>query len=505
MKTISKIHIVLLLFVSAIWFQGCTSLDEEVYSSIPADSFFTNEEEVIMNVGRAYTHLYSYIDHFSLWSACLIASDEAICPYRETNLWWDNGVWVNLHRHIFSSQYGNTQNCWSFIFDGVTLCNQILYQLDESPVDFPTKKNLVAEVKILRAWLYFHALDIFGNVPLATDFKQQDLPDQVGRPELFKFVETETQENLPLLDDVPTSQNYGRVTKAMAYTMLAKLYLNAQEWIGTPMWQQASDACDKIIGFNHFILEPDYFANFKVSNEGSKENIFVMALDDIYTSWRMKFHQLTLHTLSQQTFGIVDFCWDGFCATEAHYKLYAENDVRRKSWLEGPQYDLAGNPLMLSPTRQLTYRPEVKALYNEYDPALLDDGVRFAKYEYENGLMNGMSNDFVFYRYADVLLMKGEALVRMGKASEALPYFNLVRQRAGATLYTEQDLTLDEILDERSRELAWEGLRRQDLIRFNKWNDAWFEKEAKESYTKLFPIPYWAMDTNSKLKQNPGY
>ena len=147
----------------------------------------------------------------------------------------------------------------------------------------------------------------------------------------------------------------------------------------------------------------------------------------------------------------------------------------------------------------------MKALYNEYDPALLDDGVRFAKYEYENGLMNGMSNDFVFYRYADVLLMKGEALVRMGNVAEAVPYFNQVRQRAGVTLYTEQDITLNEILDERSRELAWEGFRRQDLIRFNKWNEAWFEKEAKESYTKLFPIPYWAMDTNNKLKQNPGY
>ncbi|MDR1937464.1 MAG: RagB/SusD family nutrient uptake outer membrane protein [Tannerellaceae bacterium] len=503
MKAIYKIH--LFIFVSALFCQSCTNLDEEVYSSIPADQFFRNEEEVIMNVGRAYTHLYSYIGHFSLWSAILISSDEAICPYRETNLWWDNGVWVNLHRHNFSSQYGNTENCWSFIFDGITLCNQILYQLDMSNVDFQTKPNLISEVKILRAWLYFHALDIFGNVPLSIDFAQQELPEQVSRTELFNFIDKEINENVALLDKFPTSNNYGRVTQSMAYTVQAKLYLNAEEWIGKEMWNETIESCDKIIAFNNFILEPDFFANFRINNEGSKENIFVMSLDDIYTSWRMIFHQLTLHTLSQQTFGIVDFCWDGFCAMEDHYKLYSESDVRRRGWLEGPQFDAAGNPLMLSPTRQLTYRPNVKALYNEYDPALLDDGVRFAKYEFESGLMNGMSNDFVFFRYADILLMKAEALVRLGKTTESLPYLNQVRTRAEATLYTEKDVTLTEILDERSRELAWEGFRRQDLIRFGKWNDAWFDKEAKDNYTKLFPIPYWAMDTNSKLKQNPGY
>lgn len=504
MKTINKIQL-LCLSVGCLFIQSCTNLDEKVYSSIPADEFFKNENEVIMNVGRAYTHLTSYINHWNVWGTLVISSDEGMCPYRETNLWWDNGVWIDLHRHNFHSQSGNLNNCWSFIFDGVTLCNQILYQLDESPVDFPTKKNLLAEVKTLRAWLYLNAIDLYGNVPLAIDFKQKELPDQVGRSVLFDFIESEIKGNVDLLDDVPTSSNYGRVTKAMAYTMLSKLYLNAKEWTGKEMWQEASDACDKIIGFNKLILEPDCSANFKVQNEGSRENIFVMSIDNIYTRGAMVFHQMCLHTLSQQTFGIIDFCWDGFCAMEDHYKLYDEMDARRKFWLEGPQFDAAGNPLMLAPNRQLTYRPYVKALYNEHDPALLDDGVRFAKYEYESGLMNGMNNDYVFYRYADVLLMKGEALVRLGRTSESLLYFNQVRERAGASIYAEKDITLDEILEERSRELAWEGCRRQDLIRFGKWNQSWYEKEAKGEHTKLFPIPYWAIDTNSKLIQNPGY
>ena len=503
MKTLHKIHILVILFF-CVFAQSCTNLDEKIYSTVPADEFFKNEDEMIMNVGRAYTHLTSYLSPF-IWGSLLICTDEAICPYRETNLWWDNGVWVALHKHNFNPQLGNLNDCWSFIFDGITLCNQILYQMDESSVDFPTKKNLAAEVKILRAWLYLNAIDWYGNVPLSIDFIEKDLPNQVGRLEVFNFIESEINENVSFLDEVPTSKNYGRVTQAMAYTMLAKLYLNAKEWIGNDMWKETSEACDKVINFNKLSLESDYFANFKVNSEGSKENIFVMPINNIYAPFTMKFHQLSLHTLSQKTFGIVDFCWDGFCGMEDNYNLYTSNDVRKKSWLEGPQYDVAGNPLMLSPTRQLNYRPHVKALYNEYDPALLDDGVRFAKYEYESGLMNGMNNDFVFYRYADVLLMKGEALVRQGKTSEALSYFNQVRERAGVPLYQEKDLTLNEILNERSRELAWEGFRRQDLIRFGKWTQPWYEKETSGDFTKLLPIPYWAIDTNSKLKQNPGY
>ena len=504
----SIISIILIIFIGT-QFQSCTNLDETTYSSITTDNFFKNEEEVVMNVGRAYAYLVQYTHYFNIWGALLISSDEAICPYRETNLWWDNGVWVDLHRHNFSPTLDNTNTAWSFIFEGVSLCNQIIYQLQESKVDFETKPNLMAEVKVLRAWFYLNAVDLFGNVPLSTDFANTELPKQSTRKEVFDFVESEIKANVDLLDKAPTSQNYGRATQAMAYTILAKLYINAKEWTGTAMWQETIDACDKVIGFGTLSLEPDYFDNFTVNNQGSSENIFVILYDNVYTSkeWdsTLKFHQYTLHTLSQQTFNIVDFCWDGFCATEDFYNSFSDNDKRKKMWLVGPQYSATGQPLMLSSTRQLNYRPKVKSLYNPQDPALLDDGARFAKYEFESGLSGSMSNDYVVYRYADILMMKGEALVRLGKADEALPFFNTVRERAGLSDYKSSDLTLSEILAERGREFAWEGLRRQDLIRFGKWNDAWFEKSADSEHTKLFPIPYWALDTNPNLVQNPEY
>ncbi len=136
---------------------------------------------------------------------------------------------------------------------------------------------------------------------------------------------------------------------------------------------------------------------------------------------------------------------------------------------------------------------------------LVREGVRLCKYEYEDGLMGSMSNDYVIYRYADVLMMEGECLVRFGKVDEALPLFNEVRRRAGVPEYTAAELTLDEILAERGREFAFEGLRRQDQIRFGTYLGSWDFKEPSDETRKLFPIPSWVMAANPTLVQNPGY
>lgn len=486
-------------------FQSCTNLDEDVYSYIQTDDFFKNEQEMVMNIGRIYDYMKQYTHYFNMWGALTISADEAICPFREGNLWWDNGVWIDLHSHNFHSHVNN--NAWDFIFGGVALCNQILYMIEESPVDFASKPNLIAEVKVMRAWFYMNGIDLFGNIPFTDNFKDEGLPPQKDRQFLFPWIEKELKENVEALPAIPATSNYGRPTQAMAYTVLAKLYINAEEWIGKEMWQETVDVCAKVRKLG-MTLESDYFANFKVNNENSKENIMVVVYDNVQTSgdwtYNFKLHQETLYTLSQQTFGIVDFCWDGFCVTESLYNSYDENDVRRKSWLAGPQYDKSGNPLMYR-GEPFSYNVSVTSLYDPQNPAKTEDGARCAKYEYEDGLQGSMSNDFVIYRYADVLMMEGEALVRMGKATEAFPLFNEVRRRAGVAEYTASQLTLDEILAERGREFAWEGLRRQDQIRFGTWGKAWDFKEPSEDYKKLFPIPYWALLSNPTLQQEPGY
>lgn len=496
---------------------SCTDLDEEIYSSISADQFFNNEREMIMNAGRAYAHLRGGTT--SLWGEFgvkTVSSDEAIIPFRETNLWWDGGVWIDLHRHNFSSQNPIINDAWNLIFNGISICNQIIYQNNESPVDFDGKDRITAEIILLRAYLYYIGLDMFGNIPISTDFLDTSLPIQSNRKQVFDFIESEILSVIDLVDPYPTQSNYGRTNQAMGYALLAQMYLNAQEWIGESKWQQAIDAADMVINMGHFALADNYFSNFEPQNQNSPENIFVVPYDrTMTTGWYNNFimHCFTLHTLSQQTFGIIEFTWDGICAMEEFYYLYDENDKRINSWLEGPQFSMSGEPLMLSPTRQLTYRPYVHSLHEPSDPALLDDGVRFQKYMYEPGILpnQSMSNDWVVFRYADVLMVKAEALMRQngGAATqEAVDIVNMIRARSfedDSHEYTTATLTMEEMLNEMGREFAWENRRRRDLIRFGEWTKPWFEKPAGGDHLKLFPIPIRALDVNPNLSQNPGY
>lgn len=511
MKRIYNIVASLILSVGLF---SCTDLDEQIYSQLPADGFFVDEESLLKNVGRAYAWLSSdswsngYLQHMGVWMNDMVTTDECIIPYREGGLWWDNGVWVQDHQHTWDYTHDGVWRTYSFVMDGVTRCNQILFQIKESKVEFDGMDKLIAEVKMVRAYLYLKGIDWFRNLPLVTDFEDTELPSQVSPQTLFDFIEKEIKDNVQFLEDAPTSENYGRVTKAAAYTMLAKLYLNSEIWTGKAMWSEASAACDEVMKFSTLELEDDYFANFSVHNESSKEIIWAIPLEASITN-TFPLHNITLQTLSQQTFNIKNFCWDGACGMEWLWNSYEENDKRRNSWLEGPQYAKDGTPLMVSPGRQLNYTPYVGPIYNQTDPALLDSGVRMCKWEYEDGLsFQAMSNDFPIYRLADVYLMKAECLMRMNSGvadKEALSYAKKVRDRAGASDYDAGSLTLDELLRERARELCWEGHRRQDQVRFGTYSKPWDNKTNTDEYRDIYPIPKKAMTTNTKLEQNPGY
>jgi hypothetical protein len=506
--------IIIIVFTLSIF--GCTNLDETIYSSIPSDKFFQNEEEFLMSAGRVYSHLLGYTHYYNIWGTITVSTDEALSPLREFNQWDDGGVWRDLHAHTFTPEHDNIRQTWEFLFTGVSLCNQILYEFQQATLDFPVKNNMIAEIKVMRAWFYFNAMDLFGNIPLSTDFADVSVPEQKTRAQIFAFIEQELTENAGKLPNSPTA-SYGRATKPFAYTILAKMYLNHEKWFGTAKWQETINACDSVINLQTLQLEGDYFTNFKVNNQSSRENIFAIVYDKIYANggsggsgWarKFRFHQLTLHWESTRTFGIIDESWNGFCASQSFFGTYdLANDNRSKTWLHGPQLDAAGNPLLWYGT-QVDYTPVINSLFNAANPARHYQGVRFAKYEYENGLQGEcMSNDYVVYRYADILMMKGEALVRQGYANLALPLFNEVRQRTGLPDYnTGGELTLDEIYAERGREFAWEGSRRQDMIRFGKWTAARdFKASEIDNHTELFPIPARARITNGTLDQNPGY
>jgi hypothetical protein len=153
-------------------------------------------------------------------------------------------------------------------------------------MDEETKARTLAELRVLRASYYYLLLDIYGNVPIVTDFDVPEgfVPEQSTRQEVYDFVVTEITENIELLTEVNDQSMYGRFNKWAAYTLLAKIYLNAGVYTGTTRWDECIEACDKVIDFGGYILEPDQKNVFVTENQNSKEIIFGLAIDDNYTT-----------------------------------------------------------------------------------------------------------------------------------------------------------------------------------------------------------------------------
>jgi hypothetical protein len=484
---------------------SCTNLEEDVYSDIPIDDFFQSEKEVLMNAGRAYTKLQRFPEEFSLWTLVEMASDEMVAPGRDDGWVWDNGRWHELHTHNVSSINKILTYAWNYVFEGISACNEIIYETEGTDITFPEKDRVVCEIKVLRAYFYYLAMDNWGNVPFTIDFTEKELPQQKDRKYVFDYIENEVLANIDKLQAEPTSSYYGRVTQGVAYTLLAKLYLNAQEWIGEDRYQMAVDACDKVITIGGYGIEDDYFANFKVYNEGSVENIFVIPMHMVYTKDRFYWYTLTLNDASRATFGFKGAMWDEFILEPGFLDKYAENDIRRNSFLFGQQKNMAGNDIIIDGV-PFIYTPTV----GDYMARKKWEGARCCKYEYQPELeyyVTDMENDFVLFRYADVLYTKLEALWRLGRAGEMIsdPGLQKIRTRAGMEPYEVADLTAEEFLNELGREFAWEGHRRQDQIRFGVWENPGWNKPATPATDKLFPIPQAALSSNYNLLQNPGY
>jgi hypothetical protein len=488
---------------------SCTDLEEEVYSDIPLEEFFQTERDVLMNAGRAYTKLQRFPEEFSLWTLDEMASDIMVAPARDDGFVWDNGRWHEIHQHKLSPTNKILTLAWGFVFEGISACNEVIYETEQTSITFPEKERVISEIKILRAYFYYLAMDNWGNIPFTVNYTDKELPVQKDREFIFNYVEEEILNNIDILQELPTSSYYGRVTKGMAYTLLAKLYLNAQEWIGEDHFQDCVDACDQVMALGAYIIEDDYFANFKVYNESSKENIFVIPMHSIYTKDRFYWYTLTLNDASQATYNFKGGMWDEFVLEPDFFTKYAENDLRRNAFLYGQQKDKAGNDIYILNQSSGEMEPFIYTYtIDNYMARKKWEGARFCKYEYQEDLeyyVTDMENDYVLFRYADVLYTRLEALWRMGRGGEMLghPDLEKIRTRAGLTPLTAGDLDSEEFLDELGREFALEGRRRQDMIRFGAWGGSWWNKPPSGPNAKLFPIPQSVLNANPNLVQNP--
>lgn len=540
MKT-KKLYILPLIVIISL-LSSCTDLLDDSYGSVISEKFVPEtESEISYLVNAAYV---PWRETMLLWNGVVraqeLCADQDVLPARP-NGWVDGGIYKRWHQHKWTTDDDSALQPWSRTYSGINTCNRLLSQIEDGfiNVDEEIKKGLISELKVLRASYYYILIDLYGNVPIVTDFKDVSLPKQSSRADLFDFIIKEINTNIDNLSESAGGYYYGRINKWGAYTLLAKMYLNSEVWIGKPQWQKCIDACDQIIQFadktGSYKLETNQRDVFVTNNENSKEIIFALPFDEIYvTDWNaFDFHMYTLASESQKTYNFSNVPWGGVCAIPQFIESFDPDDSRLKDgFIFGQQYDASGQILLRSDNKKpFIYVKDVPSI----DRSDIVDGYRWGKFEYAQDITNRLSNDFPVFRYADILLMKAESLLRSNQAG-AGELVTQVRQRAfkqnpekakvtDAELKMgsnydygrrDEDVTTHEggddiafgrMLDELGWEFTQEGRRRQDLIRFGVFSTkSWFSHSAtKDKNRDVYPIPNSAILTNSNLKQNTGY
>ncbi|RNI28956.1 RagB/SusD family nutrient uptake outer membrane protein [Rufibacter latericius] len=487
-----------LLVAASVTYVGCTDLEEGTYGTQVADEFYATDA----GINAALASIYNEVR--GDWNGKGIAgadrgwydlnetsTDEMVVPTRDDGGWNDNGIWRAMYQHTWTGSQEFIGNTWNWLYRSVFKANLAIELLENANAD----QSRIAEARILRAYFYYMLMDGWGNIPFYTQNNVTvDQIPQTPRAEVFNFIVKEIQDNVEFLPATKGGQFYGRFNKWAAYALLAKVYLNAEVYTGTPRWTEAIAASDKIINEGGFNLTQNLYTNAGASpvfgdRLDDQEVILAVYVDALSAPRNI----IGIRTLQgphgNALFGFS--AWNGATVHQDFLSKYSNDDLRRKQWLVGPQ------------PGGVTYTSTLSSLTS----AGQSEGARNAKFlpvpPFEPG--NSSSNDFPVFRYADVLLTKAEALLRSGGSeATARELVDQVRNRAGLADFS-GTLTLNEVYDERGRELAWEGHRRQDMIRFGTFTAPRAFKAASADTYKLFPIPAEAIANNRTLVQNPGY
>ena len=526
-----KIRIKLIgIVLCAMAFHSC-DVEADMHSEIVPEEFFKTDAQIEAAAAAAYTPLYGYWGHHDLAD---LTTDQSTVPIRSNNGWDDGGVWPRLMQHDFDPNGHHFNNEWNRFATGISATNRLIEIFTENiGQDAPA----VYELRTLRAFYFFKLLHSFGNIPIETGFSDADPePSQVPASEAFEFIEAELLASLEHLSQ-DKANTYGKVNKWVGYTILAKLYLNAEVIMGVAHWEEAAQAADVVIQSGAYSLESGYFANFKTNNEGSSENIFVVPYErGLANGFGIYFSALTQSV--HGTLGGAQGSYGGYSIQEDFYNAYQQNDLRKGMFIVGQQYTIEAGPSFsdeigfyyTNPSEDLRLNnciedwdnfatqpnlqeqiesgcnviitPGYQELGGRY---LYKNGARYGKFQYPLGTAGDISVDFPIYRYADVLLMRAEALWRQNKAdAQAVALVNEVRARAGVEPLT--TLSEDDLYWEFKKELAMENHARETTLRFGHWEDDWFLRDGnKEEFRRIFPIPADQLRANANLVQNPGY
>lgn len=572
-----KQYIIGSMLLSSILLASC-SLDETPRSKFSEEEAFSTPKLVYVNtVANVYSSIGNGLygsDGGSVHTFQEFSSDASMIPGRQGD-WVDGGAWQNIFLHNFESSVSKYNDVWNNLYRVIGLANSSIDRLNKYLDEHPEYAEYVYELRALRAVYYYYVMDLFGQVPLVVSSQvSANEVAQSNRSDVFKFVTSELAECIPHLSD-SKSQNegeyYGRITKAVAYMCMAKCAINApvytiddttptsySAFVGTDKsgkataseeqgktvsemgnkinitldgktrnaWETAAYCADQIASLG-YRLQPSYADNFIVANQNSVENIWTRPNDCV--NYKIDDYNI-VRTLHYNHGGAIGYQgWNGACSSKQQMLVYgygtANPDPRLKLnfYTDKDYMEETGKAVEDGATdKPLEYMPlAVKVDFTAADDphAMKCSGARMKKYEFDKSTTQQYSfnNDLVIWRYADALLLKAEAEYRMGNKAEALTIVNEVRGRVAATPRTE--LTLNDILDERMLELAWEGVRRQDQIRFCTFTEPTADRfkgvthnasagdynDDTQGYTMVYPIPYAVLNLNKKLGQNPGY
>ncbi len=444
-----------------------------------------------------------------LWNAQELSTDEAVCA------WGDPGV-PDFHAMNWSASNTILLGLYYRSFYQITLCNDFINQSSDGNLatrgitgaSADTIKKYRAEARFLRAYQYSILIDLFGNVPFVDETMPLGsvLPSQMSRANLFNYVTSELKAidgSLFPPTQTPGSVTYGRATQAADWALLARLYLNAGVYAGTPKFDSAIIYSSKVIAAGYSLI-PNYTQLFLADNNlNTSEFIFTVNYDGVktqnYGGTTFLTHSPVGGSMSAAAFGIGGG-WSGNRTTKSLINLFPDpngtGDKRAEFYTSGQNLDINSIPTF-------TDGYAVAKFKNLTRSGALGQSLDFSDI------------DFPLFRLAEQYLIYAEATLNNGaggSASQALAYVNLLRARAGATAFT--SITLQDILNERGRELYWEGFRRTDLIRYNQfvegtylwpWKGGIQSGTSVASFRKLFPIPSAEISSNTNLVQNPGY
>ncbi len=455
-----------------------------------------------------------------MWNTNELTTDEAICR------WGDEGI-SSFCFNSYDASHPMARGYYYRLYNGITLCNHYL----DVASDFDAQKT--AEVRFLRALQYYLAMDAFGNIPFLTTVSSEKAP-QASRQEIFTFIEKELNEIEPLLADAKAKNSsdamYGRADKAAAWFLLMRLYLNAEVYTGTAQWAKAAEYAQKIINspykLNTASVAPwsayqMLFLGDNGESAASNECIFPVLGDGATTTSYGSFFFLMASCFSgdmyvdptqPNTLPSSNGAWNGNHARpDLVKKFFPNNDAPNAESYNMTTAAGDDRALLWGKDRDLNCTTE------EFTEGF--SVAKFANFHSDKSAMHNSQfsdGDFFMFRVAEAYLTYAEATARQAggaATAEGVKAINALRARAHAT--EKGGYSMDDILDEWSREFYFEGRRRVDLIRHGKfggntgynwtWKGGVYGGRNFEAFRNVFAIPTTDLTANENLKQNAGY